>query len=75
MLIRKLMSCTFAAGAGAGVMLLSATVADAAGGCGAGFHRNLAGVCRHDAVPGRHCQPGFRAISYPNGNGYRCRPV
>ena len=45
-----------------------------AGGCGAGFHRNLAGVCRRDAVARRHCQPGFHAISFPTGNGFRCVP-
>ena len=75
MSMRRLMSCTFAALAASAVMVLSATAADAAGGCGAGFHRSAAGVCRHDAAPRRHCPAGFPAVSYPNGNGYRCRPV
>lgn len=45
-----------------------------AGGCGAGFHHNLWGHCRPNAVSRRHCQPGFHAISFPNGSGYRCVP-
>ncbi len=50
----------------------------AAEDCGAGFHRNTAGICIHNAIhtamPRRHCQPGLHAISFPNGAGYRCVP-
>jgi hypothetical protein len=71
--MRKLLSCSFAALAGAGILILGATATDAADGCAAGFHRNLSGYCSHNAVPRQHCRPGFHAVRYPNGSGYRCR--
>lgn len=46
----------------------------AAGGCGAGFHRDIAGTCTPNRIHRRSCQPGFHPESFPNGNGYRCIP-
>jgi len=96
MTLRKLMSGSMTAVAGAAMMLLAVTSVEAAmlpspaaglstsevqlaaEACGAGFHRNTAGICIHNAIqtamPGRHCQPGLHAISFPNGAGYRCVP-
>jgi hypothetical protein len=90
MTLRKLMSSSVTAVAGAAMVFLAVTSVEAAmlpppadvfvnsslqlvaGDCGVGFHRNLWGHCRPNAVPRRHCQPGFHAISFPNGSGYRC---
>lgn len=54
-----------ASGFGSDIQLVAA-------GCGPGFHRNLWGYCRHNAVPRRHCPVGLHAVSFPNGSGYRC---
>jgi hypothetical protein len=75
MLVGKLFGYSIAALAGLGALFLITTAANAAGGCGSGMHRSLVGVCRHDAVARRHCQPGFHAVSFPNGDGYRCVPT
>ncbi len=96
MTLRKSMSGSMTALAGATMTLLAVTSVEAAmlpspaaglstsevqlaaEACGAGFHRNTAGICIHNAIhtamPRRYCQPGMHAISHPNRAGYRCVP-
>jgi hypothetical protein len=44
----------------------------AAMGCGPGYLRDASGMCVDFLDKTRRCPPGFFAISFPNGNGYRC---
>jgi hypothetical protein len=47
----------------------------AAMGCGPGYYRDGSGACLDYLDKSRSCPPGFFAVSFPNGNGYRCVPT
>ena len=43
--------------------------------CDFGSHRDVSGYCVDSMDYARTCPPRFFAISFPNGNGFRCLPV
>jgi hypothetical protein len=47
----------------------------AAMGCGPGYYREASGACVDYLDKSRICPPGYFAVSFPNGNGYRCVPT
>ena len=55
---------------GALIALSLAATADAAGGCGRGFHRGPAGVCRPNLGPGAVVVAPPRAGIYYRGRGW-----
>jgi hypothetical protein len=42
--------------------------------CGFGSHLDATGLCVDTMDCSRRCPPGSFAISFPNGNGFRCLP-
>jgi hypothetical protein len=42
--------------------------------CGFGSHIDATGLCVDTMDYSRRCPPGSFAISFPNGNGFRCLP-
>ena len=44
----------------------------AAAVCPPGYHFDVSGVCVDSMDYSRSCPPGTFALSFPNGNGYRC---
>jgi hypothetical protein len=42
--------------------------------CGFGSHLDATGLCVDTMDYSRRCPPGSFAISFPNGNGFRCLP-
>ncbi len=80
----------FLAGAGLAALLLSASAAQAAmspasppstgptlvgAACSFGYHLDISGTCVDSMDYSRRCPPGAFAVSYPNGNGFRCVPA
>jgi len=47
----------------------------AAMGCGPGYYRDASGMCVDSMDYTRSCPAGFFALSFPNGNHYRCVPA
>jgi hypothetical protein len=47
----------------------------AAMGCGPGYRLDASGACVDYLDRSRICPPGLFAVSFPNGNGYRCVPT
>lgn len=47
----------------------------AAMGCGPGYLRDASGTCVDYVDRSRICPPGYFALSFPNGNGFRCVPT
>ena len=43
--------------------------------CSFGTHLDVSGYCVDSMDYARICPPRFFAISFPNGNGFRCLPV
>ena len=43
--------------------------------CEYGSHLDVSGYCVDSMDYARICPPRFFAISFPNGNGFRCLPV
>jgi hypothetical protein len=43
--------------------------------CNYGSHLDVSGYCVDSMDYARICPPRFFAISFPNGNGFRCLPV
>ena len=50
-------------------------VSPAKGACSFGTHLDISGYCVDSMDYARICPPRFFAISFPNGNGFRCLPV
>ncbi|WP_336488095.1 GCG_CRPN prefix-to-repeats domain-containing protein [Methylobacterium nigriterrae] len=47
--------------------------AEAAGGCGPGFHRSVYGYCRPNVYGGYYGAPGYRRYGYYGGRAYGYR--
>jgi hypothetical protein len=47
----------------------------AAMGCAPGYYRDASGACIDYLDRSRVCPSGYFALSFPNGNGYRCVPT
>jgi hypothetical protein len=47
----------------------------AAMGCAPGYYRDASGTCIDYLDKSRVCPAGYFALSFPNGNGYRCVPT
>ena len=43
--------------------------------CSYGYHLDISGVCVDSMDYSRICPPGLFAVSFPNGNGFRCVPT
>jgi hypothetical protein len=80
----------YIAAVGLGVVLLGAPAAQAAmsaapppsssptlvgATCSFGYHLDISGTCVDSMDYSRRCPPGTFAISYPNGDGFRCVPA
>jgi hypothetical protein len=46
-----------------------------AAACSFGTHLDISGFCVDSMDYSRRCPPGDFAVSFPNGNGYRCLPA
>ena len=64
-----------AAQAGPEPDMASTKIQLAAAQCGFGYHRDVSGYCVDSMDYKRICPPGFFAVTFPNGNGFRCVPT
>ena len=55
--------------------LAASDIRAAAMGCGFGYRRDASGACIDTLDKSRICPSGYFALSFPNGNGFRCVPT
>jgi hypothetical protein len=55
--------------------IATSDIQPAGAACSYGYHLDVSGVCVDSMDYSRRCPSGSFAVSFPNGNGYRCAPA